>query len=511
MAELAVWVDRIKPKRVLIVGDLMLDRYIWGEAERISPEAPVLVLREDQDEVRPGGAANVASFLRHMRAEVVLAGVLGNDSEGRILHRLLVDGSIDVGCVLTADGRLTTTKQRFVGRCSQRQPHQILRVDRESRAPLAEQIESQLIELILRVLRSCDAILISDYAKGVCTPRLLQMVVEQAREQQVPVLVDPCRGGDYSRYAGATLVAPNRIAAALESGQSALDMTSAVIAADQLRQRLNLEIAVITLDRDGMAYATAEESGTIPCRPRDVCDVTGAGDMVLATLGMSRANQFPWRESLQLANTAAGLEVERFGVEPVSWADIRRDLASENSVEHKLVSHDELARRVRHWRMSKRAVVFTNGCFDLMHVGHVSLLEAAARQGEVLIVAINSDRSIRQLKGQDRPVIPEQHRARLLAALNCVDAVIVFDDDTPIPLLRELQPDVLVKGAEYSRSQVVGADVVASYGGRIVTVPMIPGLSTTQILREMQQRTALRSTADERLQFSSANEIISER
>lgn len=511
MERLDISLERIESRRLLVLGDLMLDRYVWGQAEKISPEAPVLVLREDQDEVRPGGAANVASFLRYLGADVVLAGVSGSDAEGRILRRLLDDLSIDNDCVLTNEGRLTTTKQRFVGRCAQRQPHQILRVDRESRTPISAPIESQLIDLALSKVPSCDAVLISDYAKGVCTPRLLQAVIQQSREQRIPVLIDPCRGGDYSHYAGATLVAPNRIAAALESGRSVLDSASAVMAAEQLRRRLNLEIAVITLDRDGIAYATAEESEVIPCRPRDVCDVTGAGDMVLATLGICRANQVPWRESLQLANTAAGLEVERFGVEPVSWADIRRELASENGVEHKLVSHDELARRVRHWRTSKRAVVFTNGCFDLMHVGHVSLLEAAARQGEILVVAINSDRSIQKLKGQDRPVIPEQHRARLLAALNCVDAVIVFDDDTPIPLLRELQPDVLVKGAEYSRSQVVGADVVASYGGRIVTVPMIPGLSTTQILRELQQRTALNSAADERPQFSSATETIPER
>lgn len=510
MRGLAVWLDRIEAKRVLVVGDVMLDRYIWGETERISPEAPVLVLREDQDEVRPGGAANVASFLRRLGADVVLAGLVGSDSESRILRRLMVDSSIDVSCLLTTEDRPTTTKQRFVGRSAQRQPHQILRVDRESRTPIAENLESQLIERILREVRTCDAVLISDYAKGVCTPRLLQKLIEKAREKKVPVLVDPGRGVDYRRYAGATLLAPNRVAAAMEIGQPVLDSQSALAVAEQLRQRLNLQIAVITLDRDGLAYATAEESGIIPCRPREVCDITGAGDMVQATLSLCLANEIPWRESLQLANTAAGLEVERFGVEPISWADIRRELVPGGDFERKVMLRNELAVQVAQWQKANRTVVFTNGCFDLLHAGHVSLLEAAAREGDILIVAMNSDRSIRQLKGQDRPIIREQDRARLLAAMSCVDAVIVFDDDTPIPLLKDLQPDVLVKGAEYSRSQVVGADVVAGYGGQIVTVPMIPGLSTTQILCELQKRTPLNTTLDGRPQSSTASREVFE-
>lgn len=460
----------------------MLDRYIWGEPERISPEAPVLVLREDLNEVRPGGAANVASLLRHLEVDVILVGVVGEDSEGRILSRLMVERSVDASNILADLTRVTTTKQRFVGRAAQRQPHQILRVDRESRHQLASDLESRLSEVLLEELQSADAVLISDYAKGVCTELLLRRIIEGARIHKVPVLVDPCRGVDFARYAGATMVTPNRIAAEQQFGRVLRDFESIHAAVQQLRQQLDLDTAIITLDRNGIAYATSEAVGNISCRPREVCDVTGAGDMVLAMLGLCIANKVPMVESLRLANCAGGLEVEQFGVEPISKAQLIAELLHNRDSVAKMVAIAELEWQVRAWRQAGRKIVLANGCFDLLHLGHVSLLEEASHLGDILIVAINSDDGIRKLKGSSRPIIGQKDRARMLSALQCVDSIIIFDDDTPVSLLEKLQPDVLVKGAEYRQQDVIGGDVVAAYGGRVVTLPMLPGFSTTRLI-----------------------------
>ena len=476
--------DRLVGQRLLVLGDLMLDRYIWGDAERVSPEAPVLVLREDLDEVRPGGAANVASFAKGLEADVVLVGVVGDDTEGRTLLRLMQDIAVDTSLVVIDTTRPTTSKQRFVGRAAQRQPHQILRVDRESRLPISAELEQRLTASILATLPSCDAVLISDYAKGACSQNLVRAVIRHARDQQIPVVIDPCRGGDYQHYAGATLVTPNRTAAEILFGSTIRDPEAMRQAASELRERLQLDASVLTLDRDGLAYATATEAGLIACRPREVCDVTGAGDMVLAVLGLCQAARIPLIDSLHLANAAAGLEVERFGVEPISRAELIAELTHGESSSNKRVTLEQAVTLVAAHRRAGRSIVFTNGCFDLLHVGHITLLEEAARHGDVLIVAINSDASVRALKGDERPIIGQDDRARMLAALACIDHVLIFDDDTPHRLLEAVRPDVLVKGG--TTGHIVGREMVEEYGGRIAQTGTCHGLSTTAIVSRLK-------------------------
>ncbi len=479
--------NRLGRPHLLVIGDLLLDRYVWGEAERISPEAPVLVLREEEQDVRPGGAANVASFLRGLEAGVSLVGVIGEDAEGRTLRRLLTDLAVDATGVLTVEEGPTTSKQRFVGRTANRQPHQLLRVDRETREPVSAEVETRLIEHIRQQLPECDAVLISDYAKGVCTPSLLRVVIEASRAAGKPVLIDPCRDVDYGRYAGATLVAPNRLAAELWSGQRLCNEAAIRSVAEQLRETLQLEAAVITLDRDGMALAADSEAEILPCRPRAVCDVTGAGDMVLSVLGLCTAAGVSIRESLKLANIAAGLEVERFGVEPLSRADITAELAVSNSTIAKVVTLDGLLPHLERQRRAGRSIVFTNGCFDLLHVGHLTCLQEASRFGDVLIVAINSDESVRRLKGPDRPVIGQADRSALLAGLECVDHVLVFDDLTPLELLQRIRPDVLVKGQ--TTQDVIGREVVEEYGGKVCVAGFVEGVSTTRLLERAVAQT----------------------
>jgi len=455
--------------RLVVIGDLMLDRYLWGTADRVSPEAPVLVLTEDLDEVRPGGAANVAAFLRGLEADVTLAGLVGDDTEGRTLVRILNDQGVDTSFVTTADRRPTTLKQRVVGRTAQRQPHQIVRIDREVRTPIPVDLERQVLTGILPAVSACDAVLISDYDKGVCTPGLLRPILDEGRRLGIPVLIDPCRGGDFLKYSRATAITPNRRAAELWASCSLHDPENIQHIAERLRERLALDAAILTLDRDGLAYATPDARGLVPGRPRDVADVTGAGDMVLAMLGLCFAGKVPLMESLHWANTAAGLEVER-----------RRREASAAAAD----TLDAILPKIAEFRRAGCRIVFTNGCFDLLHVGHVQLLEDAARLGDVLIVAINSDESVRRLKGPERPIIGESGRARMLASLACVDHVLIFDEATPHRLLEAIRPDVLVKGG--TTGHIVGREIVEAYGGTVTRTPTVPGCSTTDLLSRVR-------------------------
>lgn len=476
------WQSLPRP-RLLVLGDVMLDRYTTGDAERVSPEAPVLVLRSQSDDVRPGGAANVASFLLGLEAEVSLVGVVGNDGDGRTLRKLLDELGVHHAGVIALDDRPTTAKHRYVGRAGQKQPQQLLRVDHEDRTPIPAPVEQELQQELRAQLDGCAALLISDYAKGVCTPALVGYAIDCAWRSRIPVLVDPSREPDIAKYSGATLIAPNRLAAELLSGRSLRTPEAILATAEEFRRRLQVESALITLDREGLAYATESDRGIVPCRPRTISDVTGAGDMVLTVLGLCQAAKWPLRDSLALANTAAGLEVERFGVEPVTRAEVAAELRGPRT-DDKIATLEQLTSLVAAHRNAGRSVVFTNGCFDLLHVGHVALLQEAATLGDVLVVAINSDAGIRRLKGPERPVINEQDRSRMLGALNCVDHVIVFEDDTPHRLLHALRPNLLVKGG--TTGDIIGREVVEAYGGRVARLGMTAGCSTTALVQRIR-------------------------
>ncbi len=470
--------------RLLVIGDLMLDRYSIGEAERISPEAPVPVLRADGEEVRAGGAANVAMLLRALEADVVLAGVVGDDHAGRLLRRLAEEVGIDQSALLVIPHRPTTTKHRFAGRCGQRTPHQLLRVDQEVRTPLTEDEEQQLRQKIATVLPTVQAVLISDYAKGVCTPSLLRCIIDEANRLSLPVIIDPARIPDPERYAGATWLKPNRVAAELWAGQVLQDRATILATAEDLRGNLKLKAAIITLDRDGVAFSDAHEREILAHHPREVCDVTGAGDMVQAILGLCAAEGLPLRDAVRLADLAAGLEVEQFGVTPVSRAEVLAELSRQASA-HKHFSISDLLPLLDQTRRKGGKIVFTNGCFDLLHPGHVQMLQEAAALGDILIVAVNSDASVRRLKGPERPVLGESDRAHMLAALACVDHVLIFDDETPLNLLDAVRPDILVKGG--TTGHIVGREFVEAYGGRVGHVSLLPDWSTSGLLQRLQR------------------------
>ncbi|MCE9557005.1 MAG: D-glycero-beta-D-manno-heptose 1-phosphate adenylyltransferase [Planctomycetes bacterium] len=470
---------------ILVLGDLMLDRYTWGDVQRISPEAPVLVLHVDHRESRLGGAASACYLAAGLNAKTVLIGVVGDDPGGVQIQALAAQSNIDLAGVVVDPHRQTTVKERFMGKAATRHPQQVLRVDDEINRPLSPDVEALLCEQIDKSLPACDAVLISDYNKGVCTPALLQHVISAARARHIPVIVDPASIADYSRYRGATLITPNRRETRLATQITIEKPEDALAAGKKLCESLDLQAAVITLDRDGilLVYADgrAESFGT---EARDVYDITGAGDMVLAMVGRCVASGILLPETMRLANVAAGLEVERLGVQQVSLDEIRRYLTTQRRKSaKKVVGLDELVEILVKERQRSRRIVFTNGCFDILHYGHTSYLEQAAAMGDLLIVGLNSDSSVREARGPTRPINQEIQRAGVLAALGCVDYVVIFSEATPHHLLEQIRPDVLVKGGDYTESTVVGREIVEAYGGRVCVADKVEGCSTTNILR----------------------------
>jgi D-beta-D-heptose 7-phosphate kinase/D-beta-D-heptose 1-phosphate adenosyltransferase len=480
-------VQQLGQPHVLVVGDLMLDRYVWGDAERISQEAPVILLHADKREERLGGASSVATLLRALGAKVSLVGVVGADADGERIRRMLADLDIDHEAVVTDPERPSTVKERYIGRAQQRHPQQMIRVDYEVRHALAAAVEDKLCQTVAQQLRRADIVLISDYDKGVCTPGLLTATIAAAKERGLRTLADPIRSHDYRKYHGCSAITPNRLEAGLATGRVLNDSHEALAAAAQLREQLDLEAAIVTLDKEGMALAHRDgRQQVFPTRPRQVYDITGAGDMVLSVLGMALAAGADYDPAIRLANVAGGLEVEKIGVATVTRDEILRDLLRPGTAPNqKLLPREVLAHEIDSRRRLGQRVAFTNGCFDVLHAGHVEYLTEARAQADLLVVGLNSDASVRSLKGAGRPVNGAEARALVLSGLQAVDYVTVFDEPTPLELIRLLRPDVLVKGADYRREQVVGADVVEAYGGRVYLAPLRDGYSTTRLLQRL--------------------------
>ncbi|MCS6849672.1 MAG: D-glycero-beta-D-manno-heptose 1-phosphate adenylyltransferase [Gemmataceae bacterium] len=487
-ADLIELVQNLGQPRVLVVGDVMLDRYIWGDAERISQEAPVVLLRADKREEKLGGASSVATMLRALGARVGLAGVVGNDADAARVRQILTDLSIDHDGVIVDTQRPTTVKERYIGRAQHRHPQQMIRVDYETRLPVSGSVEEELGRAIAHQVRKADIVLISDYDKGVCTPGILASLIATARGLGLRVLADPIRGHDYRKYHGCSALTPNRLEAGLATGRCVQTTDDALQAAAQLQAQLDLEAGIVTLDKDGMALAHRDGRRLVfPTRPRQVYDITGAGDMVLSVLGMALAAGADYDAAIRLANVAGGLEVEKIGVATVTRDEILRDLLGVGPAgSHKIVDRAVLRHELDCRRRLGQRVAFTNGCFDVLHAGHVQYLEEARAQADVLVVGLNSDESVRALKGEGRPVNDVHARARVLAGLQAVDYVTIFSEPTPLGLIEVVRPDVLVKGADYRKDEVVGAAFVESYGGRVHLAEFRPGYSTTWLLQRLK-------------------------
>lgn len=472
--------------RVLVVGDVMLDHYIAGQVKRISPEAPVPVVSVAKRWSVPGGAANVARNLVRLGVDVAVAGVVGQDAAAADLRAALVAEGITDGLTASASRR-TTCKTRVLA-----QGQQLMRLDEEVCAPLSAEEAEALKAGVLSLLQGRQAVILSDYAKGVLIEapngiNLCRVVIGEARRMGIAVLVDP-KGSDWQRYAGAHCVTPNAgefdVACGLEPGAK-LDRSQRESHAADLRTRYGIERLLVTRGPKGMALFSPGEA-PVYCRAtvREVADVSGAGDTAIATLAASVGKGLPWAESMHLANAAAGVAVGKMGTAPVSLAELNEALR-EQADNPKLFDLPNLVEKIEEWRRKGESIVFTNGCFDLLHPGHISLIRQSAAQGDRLIVGLNSDASVRRLKGPTRPIQNENSRALLLAALSDVDAIVLFNEDTPLELITALRPDVLVKGSDYTIGAVVGADVVQQAGGRVYLARLVDGCSTTGIVRKI--------------------------
>ena len=465
----------------LVIGDLMLDQYLWGKAERISPEAPVQVVDVTREEIRIGGAGNVANNLVALGCRVSVASVVGGDENGTILLHAFSGKGIDVTGIVEDPSPTTSRKTRVLAA-----NQQIVRIDRESRDEIGPDNEQRIIDYLNAHGGRFNVILVSDYLKGVLTPTLLAEVITYARRREIPVVVDP-KGSDYTKYRGATVLTPNRKEAEAASGIAIRDEESLCRAGERLLETADLTALVITRSEEGMSlFLRGGQVVHIPTYAREVFDVTGAGDTVLAVLGMALAGGVGFADGARLANVAAGVAVGKVGTSTVSPAEIVGSVGFQHGEgDAKVKNLDALAVIIAAEKARGKQVVFTNGCFDLLHVGHVKYLQKARGFGDLLVLGLNSDASIRRLKGEKRPLIGQEERAHILAALDCVDYVVVFDEDTPLTLIETLRPAVLVKGGDYTLDGVVGREVVESYGGRVELVAFVDGRSTTNIIEKI--------------------------
>ena len=471
-------------KKALVIGDLMLDRYLIGEVQRISPEAPVPVVLQSKHQQQAGGAANVASNLVQLGIHCDICGCIGVDSEGDSLLAVLQNMGIHTDYIYPSAHRPTICKTRIMSG-----NQQIVRVDSEDSKAFDKDEQNELQALLKEALSNKpDIVILSDYAKGVLSAEICRYVIDYCIQHHIPVLVDP-KGQNYQKYAGATALTPNKKEAAEACEVDMRDNQKLMQQAEKLRKQLNLEFLAVTRGEEGISLITEGQTQHISATAKQVFDVSGAGDTVIATLAAGLLQKLNPLQSLQLANIAAGIVVGKVGTVPIQREELILALANKESGQQtdKICTLANLQTKVALWKKQKLKIVFTNGCFDLLHAGHVTYLEAARKSGDKLILGLNTDRSVQALKGPTRPVINEHDRARVLAALESVDAVVLFDEDTPLDLINTLQPDVLVKGDDYSEDQVVGGEQVKSWGGQVKLIPLVQGRSTSNILQKVSR------------------------
>ena len=467
----------------LVIGDVMLDRYLIGSVGRISPEAPVPIVLLDSQNERAGGAANVAANLALLGIRTHLIGCVGDDLEAKSLAKLIAKIGIQNQC-FTSKNRPTIAKTRVVSG-----HQQMMRLDQESSAIFTVEENAALQANIYAALEASPKIVIlSDYAKGVLSLDICQSIIATCKTKNIPVLVDP-KGSDYSKYMGATALTPNKkeTAEACKANINDVDLIAKAIA---LKDSIKLQFLAVTRGEEGITLIDNDQNNNthhLPASAKQVFDVSGAGDTVIATLAAGLMHGLSPLEALTVANLAAGVVVGKVGTVPITQADLIEALqAEQGSVQaHKICDLAQLLTKVATWKQQKQKVVFTNGCFDLLHAGHVTYLEAAKKRGDKLILGLNTDKSVSAIKGPTRPVVHENDRARVLAALESVDAVILFDEDTPLNLINAIKPNIIAKGSDYSESQVVGGLEVQSWGGEIALIDLVEGRSTSNIIKKM--------------------------
>ena len=483
-AQLVPLVAAFAKARVLCIGDVMLDHFHYGTVERISPEAPIPVLKVEREDAMLGGAGNVVRNLGGLGVQTRFITVVGDDNAGKEVRRQIKDQKIK-DAPLVDDGRRTSTKTRYIAGVQQ-----VLRADRENDHSLSDKIEARLIKAVSAAMLPCKAVVLSDYGKGVLSGPIPAKIIKMARKAERTVIVDP-KGADFGRYRGADMITPNRRELALATGLKTNTGADVVKAAKRLIRQYRFGAVLVTLSADGMTLVTSKGGPLhLPAEALEVFDVSGAGDSVAATIAAALATGTGLADAAALANVAAGIVVGKVGTAAVYADDLIQALHHQDisSAEAKVLSQGQAKDLIGLWRRAGHKIGFTNGCFDLLHPGHISLLEQARGACDRLIVGLNSDSSTRRLKGDGRPVQPEQARALVLASLTSVDAVVLFEEDTPIGVIEAIRPDLLVKGADYSHGAIVGGDFIESYGGTILFATIADGHSTTGTVDRMTRK-----------------------
>ena len=475
------YMRQIKTKNILVVGDVMLDKYFKGDVKRISPEAPVPVFRKRSERSVLGGAANVAANLEAAGQQATMMSIIGNDTNGDVLLQRFAEQNISAELLFRLQ-RSTTVKTRFLADNNQ----QIMRLDIEDTDAISKQECEQMLAQLHKNIKAYDLVLISDYLKGLLTHEFCQGVIKMAKCNHIPVIVD-VKDPKYGKYYGATLIKPNLNELRTLTGKNVQTDEEIIEASEELRKRCDCQYILTTLGARGMILVGEDEPYRVKSLAREVYDVSGAGDTTIAYLATCLANNVPIREAVDIANYAAGIQVGKVGTSSVFLQEVRDFISNEDhGISHKILSLEE----VLHFRKNNasKKIVFTNGCFDILHIGHKRYLQQAATLGDVLVVGVNSDASVKRLKGPDRPVNNEQDRAEMLSALGFIDYVTIFDEDTPYELIKQIQPDVLVKGGDYKPEEVVGRDIVEARGGRLELIEFLEGKSTTNIINKINQK-----------------------
>lgn len=474
--------NEIKSQNILVIGDVMLDTYFTGEVKRISPEAPVPVFKKKTERSVLGGAANVVANLIAADQKVSVMTMVGNDKNGDKLKQKFREQGVDTSLVITLN-RATTEKTRFLASNNQ----QVLRLDVEDTEPLEHNDCEKILELLDQQIDKFDLILLSDYLKGLLTFELTQGVLQRAKRKNIPAIID-VKDPNIDKYKDAFLLKPNLKELQDLTGITVRSDEEIIKVSQKLKQASHAQYILTTCGARGMVLVGDEKPYFIRSVGKEVFDVTGAGDTTIAYLAACMVNEFEMSEAANIANYAAGIQVSKVGTSSVYWKEIREYLANEgNATMHKILT----GKAVDTFRIDNKdkKIVFTNGCFDILHVGHIRYMQEAAKLGDVLVVGLNSDDSVRRLKGPERPINHQDDRAEMIAALEFVDYIVVFDEDTPYELIKKIQPDVLVKGGDYNLDNVVGRNIVEARGGELKLLEFVDGKSTTSIIEKIKNKT----------------------
>ena len=476
--------SRLNRCRLMVVGDLMLDEYVWGDVDRISPEAPVQVVSVRQEDTTLGGAGNVVNNLAALGTGVSVVGVLGRDSHGRQLINRLKDLGADTSGVLQSADRITIRKTRILA-----EHQQVLRIDRETTRDISKRLNNRLLKQAVKMLPDVDAVIVSDYGKGLITRSLVKQLAEAVRKQKKLIIADP-KGLDFSKYNGVSLLTPNTKEASLAAGIDIRDQDDLCRAAERLLEQIDVEGLLITRGKEGVAYFDRHNAPVFAgTKARQVFDVSGAGDTVVAVLSAGLAAGYPIQDAIGLANAAAGIVVSKIGTATVTKEELREALVPhyDRSVfKHKTL--DELEHIANRLKADGKRIVLTNGCFDLLHAGHIRLFGASKELGDVLIVALDDDHSVRDLKGDGRPVITATERVKILSAIDSIDFVTVFATSDLLAVIQAVRPDVLAKGSNYESTQVLGRELVEQMGGRVELIPLTEDISSSQIISGIKKQ-----------------------